>query len=188
MVCVVGAGLLVREIVGNFRQQPSAREPAQITSGSLIQDTSVRTCFTPARSCVGLIVDALSRARSEIRVQAYGFTSKPILSALVAAKVRGVDVVVILDKSDERALSIGGASYAFRSGIPVFIDYQPRIAHNKVIIIDRVIVLTGSYNFTASAERSNAENITVVTSPSVAGQFLANWESRRAASRKFAEN
>jgi phosphatidylserine/phosphatidylglycerophosphate/cardiolipin synthase-like enzyme len=108
------------------------------------------------------------------------------LAALVAAKQRGVDVVVILDKSDERASSANGANYVARAGIPVFIDYQPAIAHNKVIVVDKHMVVTGSYNFTAAAERKNTENVTIIDAPDVANRFLANWESRRAVSRPFA--
>jgi len=99
-----------------------------------------------------------------------------------------VDVAVILDKSDDRELSHGslsGAAYIARAGIPVFIDYRPAIAHNKVVIIDRSIVITGSYNFTTAAERRNAENVTILVSPAVAGRFLSNWASRRAASHAF---
>jgi phosphatidylserine/phosphatidylglycerophosphate/cardiolipin synthase-like enzyme len=84
--------------------------------------------------------------KSEIRLQAYGFTSSPILAALVFAKQRGVDVVVILDKSNDRASSgrrrsRSGADVVARAGVPVFIDDRPAIAHNKVIIVDRRIVL-----------------------------------------------
>jgi threonine dehydrogenase-like Zn-dependent dehydrogenase len=80
------------------------------------------------------------------------------LSALVAAKQRGVDAVVIIDKSDDRASfgrSSGGAEFVARAGIPVFIDYRLAIAHNKVIGVDRHIVVTGSDNFATSAEHRN---------------------------------
>jgi phosphatidylserine/phosphatidylglycerophosphate/cardiolipin synthase-like enzyme len=110
------------------------------------------------------------------------------LTALVAAKRRGVDVVVILDKTDERTSSDrnnSGAEFVARAGIPVFIDYRPAIAHNKVIVVDQHIVVTGSYNFTAAAEHRNSANVTVVYSASVASQFLSNWQSRRAVSRAF---
>ena len=149
---------------------------------------SVTTCFTPAQACADLIVSILDHAQSQIRLQAYGFTSSPILAALVAAKQRGVDVGVILDKSDERASSASGADYVARAGIPVFIDYQPAIAHNKVIVVDRHTVITGSYNFTAAAERKNTENVTIIASSEVASRFLSNWESRRAVSRLFANS
>jgi phosphatidylserine/phosphatidylglycerophosphate/cardiolipin synthase-like enzyme len=113
------------------------------------------------------------------------------LSALVSAKRRGVDVVVILDKSDDIASSDGsgqGAEFVASAGIPIFIDYRPTIAHNKVIIVDRHIVVTGSYNFTGGAEHRNAENVTVIASTEVAGRFLSNWQSRRAISRNFVDH
>ena len=109
-------------------------------------------------------VSILDRAQSQIRLQAYGFTSSPILDALVSAKKRGVDVVVILDKSDERASSASGAEFVAQAGIPVLIDYRPAIAHNKVIIVDKHLVVTGSYNFTAAAEHRNTENVTIIDS------------------------
>jgi phosphatidylserine/phosphatidylglycerophosphate/cardiolipin synthase-like enzyme len=155
-----------------------------------IHGPSVTTCFTPAQDCVNLIVGTLNNAQSQIRLQAYGFTSPPILSALVAAERRGVDVVIILDKSDDIASpdrSDHGAEFVARAGIPVFIDYRPAIAHNKVIVVDKHIVVTGSYNFTGGAEHRNAENVTVIASTKVAGQFLSNWQSRRAVSRAFVD-
>ena len=169
------------------RQQTDRRAPSFAAAGDLPMP-SVSTCFTPAQVCVDLIVDILDHAQSEIRLQAYGFSSSPVLSALVSAKRRGVDVAVILDKSDDRASSgrnDSGAEFVSRAGIFVFIDYRPAIAHNKVIVVDRHIVVTGSYNFTTAAERRNAENITVLDSPEVARHFLANWESRRLVSRVF---
>lgn len=62
----------------------------------------VSVCFTPADRCVGSIVAAIGAARSQVRVQAYGFTSAPVLAALKAARGRGVDVAVILDKVNDR--------------------------------------------------------------------------------------
>ncbi len=185
LLCIVASRLLFRDILAEVDLTPSGAGwmPSHINDPG--GDIAVSTCFTPAQSCVGHVVDALNRARFEIRMQAYGFTSQPIISALVAARQRGVDVAVILDKSDEHSISAGSASYVLRSGIPVFVDYQPKIAHNKILIIDRAVVLTGSYNFTASAEHGNAENITFLSSPDVAKKFLKNWDSRRALSRSF---
>jgi phosphatidylserine/phosphatidylglycerophosphate/cardiolipin synthase-like enzyme len=81
-----------------------------------------------------------------------------------------------------------GAEFVARAGIPVFIDYRPAIAHNKVIVIDRHIVVTGSYNFTAAAERINTENVTIIDLSEVANRFLSNWESRLAVSRPFVDD
>jgi phosphatidylserine/phosphatidylglycerophosphate/cardiolipin synthase-like enzyme len=139
----------------------------------------VSVCFVPGEGCAGQIVAAIAQARTEVRVQAYGFSAPPILAALADARHRGVDVAVILDHSDARRLcERDGALLA--AGVPVWIDHPPGIAHNKVIIIDRHLVIGGSYNYTESAERRNAENATFIESAAVAARFLANWAARQA--------
>ena len=140
----------------------------------------VSVCFVPGEPCAAQIVAAIEAARSEVRVQAYGFSAPSILDALARARGRGVDVAVILDRSDVRRLcDRDGALLA--AGVPVWIDHVAGIAHNKVIVVDRRIVIGGSYNYTASAERRNAENVTFIESDAVAARFLANWARRQQA-------
>jgi len=186
---LIGASLLRLEYPAIWtRDNPAATGPSHSPPTVEAHSPAVTTCFTPAQACADLIVSILDHAQSQIRLQAYGFTAAPILAALVAAKQRGLDLVVLLDKSDERASSGSGAAYVARAGIPVFIDYQPAIAHNKVIVVDKHIVVTGSYNFTAAAERKNTENVTIIDAAEVANRFLSNWESRRAVSRPYANS
>jgi phosphatidylserine/phosphatidylglycerophosphate/cardiolipin synthase-like enzyme len=142
-------------------------------------------CFTPASHCADRIVQAIDAAQQQIRVQAYGFTAAPILRALALAARRGVDVQVLLDKSNVNGWRYSGAEYMWRVGIPVWIDYLPAIAHAKLIIVDRHLIVGGSYNYTASAETRNAEDVTFLDSPELAAQFLANWRSRQAVSRPY---
>jgi phosphatidylserine/phosphatidylglycerophosphate/cardiolipin synthase-like enzyme len=59
--------------------------------------------------------------------------------------------------------------------IRVLIDNKPAIAHNRVIVLDGRTVITGSFNFTLSADTRNAENVVVLESADVAGWFLASW-------------
>jgi len=149
---------------------------------------AVTACFTPGPQahCAAWIAQQIDAAQHTIRVQAYGFTSTPILVALARAQRRGVDVAVLLDKSGE-----GGKQQALRyltnAGIPVWIDDKPAIAHNKIIILDGAVVITGSFNFTVSADTRNAENAVAISSPVVAMRFAAYWEARQAASRVAAQ-
>lgn len=131
-------------------------------------------CFVPGQDCRGLIVRMIGEAKETIRVQAYGFTSAQIANALVDADRRGVEVRVILDKSQRRAKrsQIGLLRDA---GILVLLDHDHAIAHNKVIIIDARIVVTGSFNFTDAAQLKNAENLIVVDDPDVAALYEENW-------------
>ena len=63
---------------------------------------------------------------------------------------------VILDKSQEQARGTE-ADLISENGIPTYIDSAYRIAHDKVMVI------TGSFNFTKSAENYNAENLLVIS-------------------------
>jgi len=137
----------------------------------------VTVCFVPGEPCAAEIIAAIDAARTEVRVQAYGFSASPILSALAAARARGVDVAIILDRSDARRLC-DPDSALLAAGVPIFIDDVRGIAHNKVIVIDRRVVIGGSYNYTRAAERRNAENVTFIESEQVAARFLANWARR----------
>jgi len=135
---------------------------------------SPTVCFTPGADCQGLIVGEIGKARSEVLVQAYSFTSAPIAEALVAAKRRGVGVRVILDRS-QRTEKYSGADYLANNGVPVQIDEEHAIAHNKLMIIDRITVVGGSFNYTKSAQERNAENVTVFSDSDFATKFVKNW-------------
>jgi len=56
-------------------------------------------------------------------------------------------------------------------------DGKHAIAHNKVMVIDEVIVITGSFNFTNSAETRNAENFLVLKSAELAQRYKSQWQS-----------
>ena len=131
-----------------------------------------------------VIADAIAAAKVAIRVQAYGFTSPPILKALADAKRRGVDVEVILDRSNQEA-RYTGATFMAHAGVPVWIDTADGIAHAKNIIIDRRLVIGGSFNYTLSADARNVENVTFIDSLEVATWFLCAWERRRAEALVF---
>jgi phosphatidylserine/phosphatidylglycerophosphate/cardiolipin synthase-like enzyme len=128
-------------------------------------------------------VEALSRARETVLVQAYTFTSAPIASALVEAHKRGVRVEVILDKSQRRQ-QYSSVDFLVHAGIPTRLDGQHAIAHSKVMVIDGQVVITGSFNFTPAAERSNAENLLVIHDAALAARYTENWEAHAAHSSR----
>ncbi len=145
---------------------------------------AVETCFTPGQNCVDKLTAQLMQAQSSILVEAYQFTSQPIADALVAAQNRGVSVQVILDKSQVKS-KYSMLSFLHQSGVPVWIDTKPTIAHNKIMIIDQREVITGSFNFTDSAQKHNAENILFISNEKVAQDYLRNWECRKTQSKSW---
>jgi phosphatidylserine/phosphatidylglycerophosphate/cardiolipin synthase-like enzyme len=123
-------------------------------------------------------LNALTLARSSVRVLAYELTSTPIVSALVAAHSRGVDVQVVVDAMLRRSVHFHH-DVLTRACVPLTYDPAHHIAHNKVIILDNSLVITGSFNFTDSAEYHNAENLLLISSPEVAALYAANWQLHR---------
>ena len=143
-------------------------QPGTVSSGN----TSIY--FSPGGGCTKAIVKTVDGARKNILVQAYSFTSAPIARALVAAKRRGVDVRIILDRS-QHGDGYSSADFLAHNDIPVWIDEAHAIAHNKVMVIDQATVITGSFNFTRAAEQKNAENLLVIKDKILAAIYTRNW-------------
>jgi phosphatidylserine/phosphatidylglycerophosphate/cardiolipin synthase-like enzyme len=122
---------------------------------------SVAAHFSPKGGCTEAVLAELKSARRQILVLAYSFTSKPIAQALVDAKLRGVHVEIILDKSNEKE-AYTDLQFFIEQGLAPLIDPEHAIAHNKVILVDGKTLVTGSFNFTHQAEAENAENLLVI--------------------------
>lgn len=65
------------------------------------------------------------------------------------------------------------------------IDSAHAIAHNKVMVIDTNVVMTGSFNFTKGAEERNAENLLVVKDKTLADKYEENWKKHDAHSQPY---
>ena len=110
-----------------------------------IDKNSFQVRFSPNGGCLDFAKSFIDNAQNYILVQGYSFTSELLAKALVEAHRRGVKVAILLDKSQPTA--VGAQIYFVKNaGIPVSIDYVSGIAHNKIMIIDDKIVLTGSFN------------------------------------------
>jgi phosphatidylserine/phosphatidylglycerophosphate/cardiolipin synthase-like enzyme len=131
--------------------------------------------FTPPAGGASGLIKQIDGAKKSIKVMAYGFTATNLAEALVRAKRRGVDVGLIQDEksaqNNRETLPI-----LLAAGIEVRSDGKHAIQHNKVMLIDDDIVITGSYNFTKSAESRNAENIMIVRSSYAAKRYADNWK------------
>jgi phosphatidylserine/phosphatidylglycerophosphate/cardiolipin synthase-like enzyme len=117
--------------------------------------------FSPNGGCTAAIVREINNARKSIFIQAYSFTSVLTAKALLYANKRGVKIEAVLDKS-QRTERYTSATFLRNAGISVYIDDKHAIAHNKIMIIDGYTLITGSFNFTKSAEERNAENLLII--------------------------
>jgi phosphatidylserine/phosphatidylglycerophosphate/cardiolipin synthase-like enzyme len=142
---------------------------------------TLQAAFAPWDNVEGLIIDAIDGAKKQVLVQAYLLTNKKIAATLVAAHRRGVDVQVLADAEQHAKTESSKLSELAAAGIAVWLETKYQNAHNKVIVIDAATsdatLITGSFNFTWTAQHKNAENILVARkNPSLASRYLSNWE------------
>jgi len=154
---------------------------------------TVEIAFTPGDAVDNLIVAAIDRAQTEVLVHAYTFTHRKIAQALINARRRGVTVAVLADREQARAVPQNVLAQLAGGGIEVWLDGNFAAAHNKVIVIDaglpRATTITGSYNFTLAAQRSNAENIVVLhDNEPVARAYRDNWRRLKAGATPWSED
>lgn len=145
----------------------------------------VEVLFTPGDDVEGYLARRIGEARDRIDMQAYLFTDPRIARALLGALHRGVQVEIV---GDARRAADGGLPWLrtlARAGAHVYLDAAARASHNKIVILDgdraEAAVVTGSYNFTRSAQTRNAENVVVISgNRALTDRYLAYFRARRA--------
>jgi phosphatidylserine/phosphatidylglycerophosphate/cardiolipin synthase-like enzyme len=150
----------------------------------LHKETPAQLYFSPQGGCTEGILKTIDRARSEILMQAHSLTSVPIYRALIRAHERGVKIALISDKS-ERTEGLTPTAILANAGIPVYLDGKHAVANNRVIIVDRQVVVTGSFNFNPASEDMNAENLLILDSRELAAEYRKNWLQHRQHSEPY---
>ena len=132
-------------------------------------------CFSRSMDCSSLIGYWISRANESVHVMIYGFTLDHLSKALIDAVKRGVEVEVVIERE---SAYWRGSEYEnlLQAGVDVKLDGNPYTMHHKVAIIDGKIVITGSYNWTWSAERRNDENVLILMSRSLAESYEEEFQ------------
>ena len=106
----------------------------------------------------------------------YFVPDEAILSALVCAAMRGVDVRVIAPaKGDSRLVDLAARSYfpeLLAAGARVY-EYQPRFVHAKTLVIDDDIAIVATANMDNRSFRLDFEVATVIYGKLIAAQLEA---------------
>jgi len=142
------------------------------------QSIQIEVLFSPKDNCAQEIVSKIDKAKDYVYVAMYYFTSRPIAQALIRARDRGVDVRVCLDK-EQPTYEYSKSRFLENKGINMKLIGGSGIMHNKFCIIDDHITLTGSCNWTVSADLKNDENLLIIESEEIARiykeQFNKFW-------------
>jgi phosphatidylserine/phosphatidylglycerophosphate/cardiolipin synthase-like enzyme len=152
------------------------RRAADLNSFFLIESSGIQLLFSPEDGVAARIQALLKDARESIYFMAYSFTANDLGATLLQRFEDGLTVAGVMD--DDQIISNQGSEYGSfkQAGVDVRRDGNAGQMHHKVIILDRTIVITGSYNFSASAEQHNDENVVIINDPGVASQYLAEFQ------------
>jgi phosphatidylserine/phosphatidylglycerophosphate/cardiolipin synthase-like enzyme len=151
---------------------------------------AVQACFSPSGKCSSHILKEIGRAEKEILVAVYAFTNDEIAWALVKASQRGVKVQVVVDQEFDATNETSKRSFLEQQRVPIRriagLDKgkTPGLMHQKFAVIDRRVVLTGSYNWTLSAENYNDENLLLFhdagpLAEEYRKEFFRLWEKKK---------
>ena len=140
---------------------------------------AIRARFSPNGGCEKAIIQEIEKADNYIHIAIFSFTNGRMARTLVKAHKKGIHVKIIMDSkmapdrySKSRFLKNKGIDVRFRRGLrKSHREHKNGSMHNKFAVIDGKVVITGSYNWSISAEKWNYENLLIVSSSKLAELF-----------------
>ncbi len=137
----------------------------------------VEVYFSPDDGVLEHLIQVVRDAQTSINFLAFSFTADTLAQAMIEKSRAGVAVRGVFDSDQIDSNQGGDYDWMANTGLDVRRDSLPGQMHNKIIIIDDRVVVTGSYNFSNSAERRNDENIVIIHDPQTAGLYRAEFEA-----------
>jgi len=150
--------------------------PANTPNPTLTIDGSrLEVYFSPDDGVLDRLLDLVSEAQESIYFLAYSFTSDALAEAITARGQQDVTVKGVFEKDQYESNTGTEFDNLLAAGFDIRLDGNPRQMHHKVIIIDEAVVVTGSYNFSANAEKRNDENLLILYNPEIASLYLEEF-------------
>lgn len=131
--------------------------------------------FFPNPVSEAKLIKHLTSAKNKMIICVFALTNNNMADAIRQAKANGVDIRLIFD--DEMMRMPGSDVKALHDeGYPVRVDLDPKAhMHNKFVVIDDRIVITGSYNWTKQATNKNNENVAIFEDKDIAEMYTKEF-------------
>jgi len=146
----------------------------------------IRVYFSPNGGCQQAVISEIRKAKQTIDIAMYYLSSRNIAQALVQASDNNVRVRIVLDQGQEIEPA-SKSGYLIKHGVKVCYHLGFGLMHNKFAIIDEKSLITGSFNWTLTAEERNEENLLIITDKETIeiynGRFNYLWNTSRSDSR-----
>ena len=153
----------------------SSKAPASDSGPLVMGGARVQTCFAPKGKCADLVVQTIdSETKTSIRFLAFSFTHDGIGKAIRDRKAAGVAVSGVFETTGSQTEASEYGNFR-NAGADVYTDGNPYVMHHKVILIDDRVTIAGSFNFSASADKDNNENLLVVSDVDFTSAFATEF-------------
>lgn len=141
--------------------------------------------FFPNRQNLKTLCEYIKLAKHKLRICMFTFTNHKICKAVMDRYNAGVEIFIITD--DECMKQRGSdIEYLASQGIPIRTDNSVEYhMHDKFVVIDNDIVITGSFNWTVQAAENNQENILITDRPFFVFEYKEEFKRLWS---EFAEN
>lgn len=171
---------LARVYEGEFQEmwngQFGAQAPSSVAQQGLsIQGTPVQVYFAAEDKPISALVPLVQQAQESVRFMAFSFTHDELAQAMLDRAAAGVSVAGVFETRGSET-EFSELSRLYCAGLPVRQDGNPGMMHHKVIIIDDRLLVTGSANFSESADRFNDENVIVIDNQDLAQEYVREFE------------
>lgn len=177
------AQIYEREFQEMLAGQFGPRSPSTLAEQwAIVEGVPMQVFFGPEDNVMTELSRLVDGAQESIRFMAFSFTYEPLGVIMRINAELGLDVAGIFEAMGSKTSYSEMRSFLC-AGVPVVTDGNPRLMHHKVIIVDELIVATGSFNFSANAQQNNDENLLVIASADIARLYMEEFERRWAEGR-----
>lgn len=135
-----------------------------------IEGVPVQVYFASENNVIQVLLNQVAAAQNSIRIMAFSFTRDDLGQALIDAVGRGVDVQAVFETTGSET-EFSELRRLFCANLDARQDGNNGILHHKVFIIDENTVITGSFNYSNNAVRSNDENVMIIQNPDIAALY-----------------
>jgi len=156
--------------------QLGPRAPSEVNrQWAILEGTPIQVLFSSEDNALNSLVALVNDAEFNIRFLAFSFTHDDLAQAMINRARAGADVQGVYEKFGSTSIYSDLKTF-WCAGVPVRQDGNGSLMHDKVIVIDNSIVVTGSLNFTAGADESNEENVLIIDNPEIAALYLQEYQ------------
>lgn len=162
--------MFVSGLFGAMALEPSSRNEFSL------QESKIEIYFSPEDHISSRLIDLVENAGASVHFLTSSFTLDDLATAMLEKSYQGVEVKGVFDESSVSGNEGTEYDRLRRAGLDIRLDGIQGLMHEKLMIIDDSIVAIGSYNYTASAENRNDENIMIIYDDDLARLFEAEFQ------------